>query len=160
MPINTRCSPRKHKPRPLPGRLPQTLLLPPALLLQEAAQSPGLPGSRRASVTSRSRGGIVGGSVGSEPSGTGWLGSGVWGQSGGWVSAVLGDEAAGTGKEGLPVDEAVPAVQTTLVDESDAFLEVPLASREKQTSQNRDFRGGTGLLGCRRSSPARSRVKH
>lgn len=38
-------------------------------------------------------------------------------------------------KEVLPVDKAVPSLQATLVDKTDAFLEVLLASRKKRTSK-------------------------
>lgn len=50
---------------------------------------------------------------------------------------MLGDMASGTGEEVLPVDEAVPSVQTTLVDKTDAFLEVPLASKKNEPDRIR-----------------------
>lgn len=59
---------------------------------------------------------------------------------GGWIFSSLvcwGDMASGTGKEVLPVDEAVPSVQATLVDKTDAFLEVPLASRKNKPDRIR-----------------------
>lgn len=40
-------------------------------------------------------------------------------------------------KEALPVDEAVSSLQATLVDKTDAFLEMLLASRKKRTSRIR-----------------------
>lgn len=75
-----------------------------------------------------------------EPSGTGWLWLGVCSQSGRlghFFSAVLGGHGIGHGKEVLPVDEAVPSMQATLVDKTDAFLEVPLASRKNKPDRIR-----------------------
>lgn len=40
-------------------------------------------------------------------------------------------------KEALPVDEAVSSLQATLVDKTDAFLEMLLANRKKRTSRIR-----------------------
>lgn len=76
-----------------------------------------------------------------EPSGTGWLWLGVCSQSRGlglfFSCCAGGDMALGMGKEVLPVDEAVPSVQATLVDKTDAFLEVPLARRKNKPDRIR-----------------------
>lgn len=48
-----------------------------------------------------------------------------------------GDTTVGTGEEALPVDEAVPSMQATLMDKTDAFLEVPLASRKNKPDRIR-----------------------
>lgn len=47
------------------------------------------------------------------------------------------DTAMDTGEEALPVDEAVPSMQATLVDKTDAFLEMSLASRKNKPDRIR-----------------------
>lgn len=42
-----------------------------------------------------------------------------------------------TGEEALPVDEAVPSMQATLVDKTDAFLEMSLASKKNKPDRIR-----------------------
>lgn len=53
----------------------------------------------------------------------------------GWAVPCWENEVLHVDKEVLPVDKAVPSLQATLVDKTDAFLEVLLASRKKRTSK-------------------------